>query len=166
MSTMNDNRRGMIGMSPGGSPKTGARIGWFFVGLGLLLMIVGGGLALKRQQFLSHAQHTQGTVIAMLGHTSTSSSGRTYAPTYTFHDQTGKQWTETSGSSSSPPSYHVGETVDVYYSPSNPADAEVNGFFSLWGASAIVGGIGLVQFLLGLACAKVFGAAKQRGLSA
>jgi LPXTG-motif cell wall-anchored protein len=163
---MNDNRRGAIGMSPGGSPKTGARIGWFFVGLGLLLMIVGGGFALKRQQFLSHAAHTQGTVIALSSHTSTRSSGHTYAPIFTFRDQTGKEWTETSSSSTSPASYHVGETVDVYYTSNNPAAAEVNGFFSMWGGSAIVGGIGLVQFLLGLACAKVFGAAaRQQGYS-
>ena len=165
MSTMNDNRRGTISMSPGGSPKTGARIGWFFVGLGLLLMVVGGGFALKRQRFLSQSTHTQGTVTAMSAHTSTAlqrpQPSPPFSPSTTKAARSGQK---PPASSTSPASYHVGDTIDVYYSPSNPSDAEVNGFFSLWGGSVIIGGIGLFQFLLGFACAKVFtAAAKQQG---
>jgi len=143
-----------------GSPadsNVGAKICWFFAGLGTLLLLGGIGFGMKKQQFLSHAEQTQGTVIGMVQHISNHQGyGHTYAPVFTFHDKTGKEWTVTSGSGSSPPAYHVGESVKVYYSPEKPSDAEVQGFFSLWGGSFIIGIIGLVQLLLGLAGAKAF----------
>jgi len=46
-------------------------------------------------------------------------------------------------------SYDKGEKVEVYYLPSKPRRAEINGFFSLWGGTTIVGVLGVVFFLIG-----------------
>ncbi|MEE8434142.1 MAG: DUF3592 domain-containing protein, partial [bacterium] len=54
-----------------------------------------------------------------------------------------------SSTSSNPPSYFEGERIRVLYIPSNPQDASIKAFFSLWGGSVIVGALGLVFFLIG-----------------
>lgn len=44
----------------------------------------------------------------------------------------------------------MGESVAVLYLPNNPADARIDSFFQLWGASSIVGGIGTAFFAISL----------------
>jgi hypothetical protein len=55
----------------------------------------------------------------------------------------------TSSASSNPPGYHVGETVPVLYLDSNPYNAKLNSFFSLWGGALILGCIGAVFLSIG-----------------
>ena len=39
--------------------------------------------------------------------------------------------------------------MGVWYDPAKPEHAEIDGFFSLWGISAIFGGLGAIFFLIG-----------------
>lgn len=50
--------------------------------------------------------------------------------------------------SSNPPRYHTGQKVEILYLPEQPHDAKINDFFSLWGITALIGGIGGGIFLL------------------
>jgi hypothetical protein len=43
-----------------------------------------------------------------------------------------------------PPAYHVGETVNVLYLESDPYDARIESFTSLWLLPMIFGGIGAI----------------------
>ncbi len=116
------------------------------VGLGMLI----GAFFLyeNTQNFLENALTAEGTVIELVR--SKSSDSTTYRPVVEFETQGGSRVEFTSSSGSNPPSYSEGEIVEVLYQESAPEQAKINSFFSLWGASTILGGMGSVFFLAGL----------------
>ena len=99
------------------------------------------------RSFLETATKTDGTVVELIR--SRSGDSDTYKPVVHFVDQKGEGIEFTSSTSSNPPSYSVNEMVGVWYDPANPQHAELDGFFSLWGISAIFGGLGAIFFLNG-----------------
>jgi len=115
------------------------------VGAGMLLGA--GALRANTSRFLAHASPARGTVVALQPKRSSDGS-TTYSPV--VHFKHGAQMIEfTSQNSSSPPGYHIGEIVPVLYLDTNPYDAKLNSFFSLWAGALIVGGIGAVFLLIG-----------------
>lgn len=116
------------------------------VGLGLL---VGTYYVYKNtEDFLKSSQLANGTVVELVS--STSDEGSTlYRPTIEFVTDEGKTIQFTSDVSSNPPTYKMGEVVEVYYQIDMPQRAKVNGFFSLWGGHLIMGGIGFSLFMVG-----------------
>ncbi|WKB82449.1 DUF3592 domain-containing protein [Cellulophaga lytica] len=120
------------------------------IGIG---MLVGAFFAFQStNSFLQNATETQGIVIQMLESSSSSSSDNsiTYKPLVEFTDKNGDQFQFTSTISSNPPSYSINEKVDVLYNADTPNKAKIKGFFSLWGLSTILGGIGLIFTLIGV----------------
>jgi len=109
------------------------------------------------QDFLKTAVSTQGTVIELVRSRSSSSSSSssssnsdyTYAPVVEFETQDGRRVEFKSSTSSNPPSYSRGEKVEVLYQETSPENAKIQGFFSLWGLSMIVGIFGLILSLIG-----------------
>ncbi len=97
--------------------------------------------------FLETATRTEGIVIELVRTRSDGSD--MYKPVVQFVEQNGKAIEFTSSTSSNPPSYSVEEKVGVWYDPAKPEHAEIDGFFSLWGISAIFGGLGAIFFLIG-----------------
>lgn len=117
--------------------------------MGGLGMLIGAFFIYKNtQDFLKDALTTEGTVIELVR--SRSSDSTTYRPVVEFKTQGGSRVEFTSSSGSNPPGYSKGEVVEVLYQESSPEQAKINGFFSLWGASTILGGIGSVFFLVGI----------------
>jgi hypothetical protein len=117
------------------------------IGLG---MLVGAFFWYKSTNaFLAEATKAEGSVIEL--RLSRSSDSTTYAPVVNFVTRKGEEITFVSSVSSNPPSYRVGEKVDIFYLPANPYEAKINGFFSLWGGATIVGGLGGLFFLIGIA---------------
>jgi len=115
------------------------------VGLG---MIVGAFfLFTNTQDFLKNALTTDGTVVELVR--SRSSDSDTYRPVVVFKSNGGSTIEFTSSSGSNPPSYSKGEIVEILYQESSPEQAKINSFFSLWGATTILGGLGSVFFLVG-----------------
>ena len=94
---------------------------------------------------------------------SRSSDSITYAPVVEFQTKNGSRIEFISSTSSNPPSYSRGETVEVLYNESSPEKARINGFFSLWGGALIVGLIGLVFFLIGFLII-LFGTLKSKNI--
>jgi len=120
------------------------------IGLGLLT----GAFFTYRStaEFIDTASTAEGEVIDLVRSSSTSSSGSsgsTYRPVVTYLDQHGKTVEFISTAGSNPPSYRRGERVKVFYSQDNPQAAKIDGFFSLWGMSMIMGLIGSVFTLFG-----------------
>jgi len=113
-----------------------------------LAMLTGAFYAYKSTKtFLETATRTEGTVIELIR--SRSDGSDTYKPVVHFVDQEGKSIEFSSSTSSNPPSYSVDERVGVLYDPAKPEHAEIDDFFSLWGISAIFGGLGAIFFLVG-----------------
>ena len=126
------------------------------IGLGLL---VGAFLWYSgTKEFIETAVSTEGTVIDL--HRSRSSDSDTYAPVVEFRTSQGQIVEFTSSSSSNPPSYSVGESVEVLYDDSSPQHAKIKSFFSLWGGALIIGVIGAVFFLIGFSI--IFFGAKRK----
>jgi len=111
------------------------------------------------QEFLKTAETAQGTVVDLVE--SRSSDSVTYAPRVEFTTKNNETIYFQSSSSSNPPSYSRGETVEVLYDAKTPEDAKINGFFSLWIGAIIVGVLGLVFFLIG-ASIIFFGVSKNK----
>lgn len=113
-------------------------------------MLVGTTLLVQNtRQFLQSARHAEGEVIQLVESRSSNSSSYTYAPRVTFVDDAGENHVFTSGTSSNPPSYDVGERVDVLYEAGKASSAKLNGTFSLWGGAIILGIMGGVFTLIG-----------------
>jgi hypothetical protein len=100
------------------------------------------------KSFVAQASVAPGTVVDLVRSQSGSDSP-TYRPVVRFSAANGQAIEFTSNTGSNPPSYSRGEKVEVFYKPSDPQKAMLNGFFSLWGGPLIVGALGSVFFLIG-----------------
>lgn len=131
-------------------------IKYLFVLIGGVLLIGAGFAAANTRSFLAHALRTEGKVVALqprhstTAHSTSSSSARspTFAPLVRF-THAGQVIDFTASTASNPPPYHIGETVPVLYEGTPPFKARIDSFFSLWGATIIVGGIGTIFLLIG-----------------
>lgn len=131
-------------------------IGIVFSLVGGLLFAIGLFLFIRIKMFLSKAQVAKGTVIEMVYHHS-SEGGGGYSPVYQFRTISGQMITVHDSLSSSPPMFHVGQSIDVLYEPENPQNARIKKFWSLYfvtillcGMGFIFGGIGIVLLIFNL----------------
>jgi hypothetical protein len=117
---------------------------FLFIGTGLLV----GAYFLYQStaSFIEGAEEAPGTVINL---SRSGSDEPTYYPEVEFKTREGQEVVFFSSTGSNPASYSVGEKVVVLYEPENPTNAEIKSFFSLWAGALIVGGIGVVFFLVG-----------------
>lgn len=128
--------------------KTLGIIKYTFLAIGIALLLGAGAIGLHTRSFLSNAVGTDGIVVDLEAQGDRGST--TYRPIIRFQTPGGTvEFRASSGSN--PPSYTVGDTVPVLYSPEKPNDATPDAFFSLWGAATITAGIGLVFFTIGAA---------------
>lgn len=73
-----------------------------------------------------------------------SKGGNVSYPVVRYTAQDGRSYEFESSSGSEPPAYDVGDAVEVLYWANDPQNGTIKGFFSLWGASLIVGVLGFV----------------------
>ena len=118
------------------------------VGLGLL---IGAFFIYKNNvAFIESAIETDGTVVELVRVRSSDSSSYYYKPVVNFKTENGELTEFISSTGSNPASYSKGEQVKILYLATDPQSAKIKGFFSIWGAAIILGGIGCVFFLVGL----------------
>ncbi|MBM0744338.1 DUF3592 domain-containing protein [Phormidium sp. CLA17] len=122
-------------------------IGYPFLLAGIGMLAATFFTYINTNTFLKDAIKTEGTVIELIR--SRSDDSITYQPVVVFVSQKGEKIEFTSSSSSNPPSYSKGQTVEIFYLPNEPQKAEINGFFSLWGAPTILGAIGSIFSTVG-----------------
>lgn len=97
------------------------------------------------RSFVAQAEMARGEVVDLeyrRDNSGSSASGGAYYPVVKYRTAAGDQRTLYGNTGSSPPSYRVGEAVDVLYAPTNPSDARIAGFFSLWLVALITGVLG------------------------
>jgi len=92
---------------------------------GVGLLVLSHHFYVKTETFLAKANQTTGRVVD-LHETDSSDSSPTYAPVVEYYDGSGRTHTFTDSFSSSPPSYHTGESVGVLYNRENPGEARID----------------------------------------
>lgn len=102
-------------------------------------------------EFLEISISSEGTVIDLLASRSSSSSNNsiTFQPLVQFTEKKGNNIEFLSSTSSNPPSYSVGEKIEIIYNPESPNKAKIKSFFSIWGGVTIVGSLGFIFFIIG-----------------
>lgn len=119
------------------------------------LLLAGAAMSYQgSKQFIDSALSTSGVVVELLERRGQDST--TYAPVVAFIDTDEQARSFTSGLSSSPAAYAVGERVGVLYLPGQADDARIDNFAERWGSTVALLGfgapvlaIGLVMVLLG-----------------
>jgi hypothetical protein len=124
-------------------------------GIFLVFGVTFGGLTLyfvrDTQAFVERGVAVRGEVVDLDWARSISgaSGSGVYHPIVKYTTTAGEQRTFRSTSGSSPPSYRVGEAVDVLYDRTNPADARIASFWSRWIIHIVFGVLGAVFSLIG-----------------
>ncbi len=122
----------------------------FFLGFGVLLLVGAVMFTVGTSRFLARAQSAPGTVVDLQA--KRDSDGDTmYKPVVTFTPSGHDAVTFTSTAASRPAAYSVGDAVEVLYLPADPQQARIRGFISLWLASVVLGGMGVVFTGIGAA---------------
>ncbi|TBU75238.1 DUF3592 domain-containing protein [Phytopseudomonas daroniae] len=114
---------------------------WIFPGIGALLLVIAIGIQIARISAESQMTLTQGSIMDLEGG----------CPTVSFMTLDGTLGEYHSSTCSNPPSFDIGERVALYYDPQSPERARIDSFGQNWLGSLIVGGIGSVFLLIGLA---------------
>jgi hypothetical protein len=124
-------------------------IGGFLIASGFICFVIAFVSSLYFWHFVRTAAHADGKIIRMLEQRD-KDDDTVYYPVFSFHDAQGGEHTVHSSSGSFPPAYEVGDTVPVLYSSSDPTDAKIDSFFSVWGISLITGIIAGIDLPAGL----------------
>ena len=122
-----------------------------FGGVGLIMLIVTFFIITSEEEFMKNAQVTEGKVVQLIlrkSHTHSQDAG-SYYPVVEF-SYNGQTTAFQSTVGSSPASYTVGETVQVYFDPSDLKSAQIKSFFSQWFLSCMIGGMGFLFFSIGV----------------
>lgn len=127
--------------------KSYSRVTYITLIIGLAMVAGAAYWASRTSAFIDRAAVAVGKVIDL--ERSRSGDSSSYHPVVKFRTAAGQERTFRSSTGTNPPSYRVGEAVEVLYSESEPSDARIRGFFSLWGGPLIVGGMGMLFMLLG-----------------
>lgn len=128
--------------------KTIKIIKYTFSIIGLVLIAVSIFLFISTNQFAERSATALGTVIAL--EESSSSYGIAYHPVVEFKVSGDRTYQFRSSAGSNPPSYHIGEHVEVFYDPTSPSDARIKSFMSLWFPVVITGTLGIIFLSVGI----------------
>jgi uncharacterized membrane protein YjjB (DUF3815 family) len=115
------------------------------------VMLVGAVYLYKgARAFVSGASRAEGTVVNLVQKTNRSKTSSALSPVVNYRHANGKTIEFTSSDGSDPSRYTIGQKVEVLYYPLEPLNAEINGFFAIWGITAIFGGFGAITFGVGV----------------
>ena len=127
---------------------------WYKLGgwAGLINGVIFGGvaivMAISTSSFLSTASHVKGEVVELVERRS-DDGGTTFAPVFTFTDNKGVVNIVYSSTSSYPPAFGVGETVEILYDSKDPEHAIIDTWFQKWGFVVIFGAVAPIGLILG-----------------
>lgn len=102
-----------------------------FALVGTIMGLVAAGAWLYTNRFVREGVRTTGTVVDLVGSSSK-------APVVAFETAEGQRQVYTSGVSSSPPAYQLGEQVTLWYAPGHPDNVVLSGI-SRWLLPLIMG---------------------------
>ena len=109
--------------------------------VGIILSTISFYGYLSESAFIDSAIETKGTV------TDNIYKNDMYYPVIQYQDKNNKWYALPLNRSSSSPMYEKNEKVTVLYSPANPEEGKLDGFFSLWLLTFITGIMGFLFFI-------------------
>lgn len=118
--------------------KAGSGIGLIFGLLGAAMLSVAIYIFISNQKFLGTAVPVVGVVVS-----------NPHQPVIDYEYE-GTMHSYYSTVSSDPPSYNMGEEVQIFVNPANPDDVMVNTFTERWFLIALLGGMGLMFSGIGM----------------
>lgn len=152
-----------------------ALFGFAFRVAGLALAGIGAALAISTVLFVSRSVRATGEVVdydvvqnAISFLQSDEQTGMLYYPRVAFVTHVGDRVVFRARAGRPTMEQPVGTRVSVLYEPSDAGDARVDRFMNVWGATVIVGGLGVLFLILGLIVPFGFGgsvAAQRRSAS-
>jgi len=119
-----------------------------FIVIGIGLLFLAARRLAKKLAFLQDSLTAPGEIIRFIE--VPDGIEKSYFPEVMFHTSEGREITFQSEMGSNVPSYEIGDKVRVRYSRNQPADAEIDSFFALWGLVLILGLLGGVFSFVGL----------------
>jgi hypothetical protein len=124
--------------------ETVAKFLFTLISIGVLAL--SGYLLYGKLKFIMSAERVQGQVIDLqhVRSTNKNNTDGTWRPVVRFRAPSGALIDFTTSSSSGTPRYETGESIQVFFQPSDPADALLDDPFELWGGPAMAGIIGAV----------------------
>jgi hypothetical protein len=125
-------------------------LGWTTLATGFCFLLVAIGFAAYEAFFLTHSARAQGTIIANVvkvspADTQGNPAQTDYCPQFRYYSADAVMHTVTSSACSNPPSFSIGEQVDVHYANWNYDDAQTDSFGARWG---FVLGFGVAAIVL------------------
>ncbi|MCR9250647.1 MAG: DUF3592 domain-containing protein [bacterium] len=115
----------------------GGCFGGIFALIGLGMIIGAISVTVYNQQLVSNGELIEATVIE-----------DPYMPVFEY-EYNGQKYIYESNASSDPPSYQLGEKVEMYINPTNPSDVLVNTFMERWFVTTLLGVMGTIFFAVG-----------------
>lgn len=128
-------------------------IRWFpllFLIAGIMCMAIALWIGYQQSQFKQRASTTEGLVVRLI------EDDGSKAPVVRFRLPNGEDVTFQSNYFSKPPRYSVEEKVIVRYDPEKPEHAAIVGWMEEWFATSLVGGIGVLFSIIGIALKRAF----------
>ena len=121
----------------------------FFTVLGALFLIAAGVVYSQGSSMRQSAVLTTGIVIGTS--VSTNSDDITsYCPQVEFTTGDGRKVVHSPNVCSTTQEYENGEQVEIYYDPAAPDKAQIKGFWTEYGITTLLGGIGLPILAVGI----------------
>lgn len=118
--------------------------------IGAVLLAISFVIIVNRYKFKSSADTVTATVSNLYPVSSSDGDGYTYKAEFEYSYK-GLIYRKNDSSSSNPPTYSIGESVEIFVNPNDPYDILVNGFMGFWFFPMIIFFIGLVLFSIGVA---------------
>ncbi len=115
-----------------------------FFAIGIIMQIGAIVSYQNTNSFIAKSTKAEGMIIDLVR-----ADSRTYKPVVRFNAQDGELVEFTSSVGTSPPSYSIGEKVEVRYLSNEPKNAIINDFLTLWLAPLIFSGLGIIFILIG-----------------
>jgi hypothetical protein len=123
------------------------RVLWFFCRVwlvcGLVALVVGLGFVTYTSIWLFRSVPGQGTVIDLI-QLSDDDGNTNYSARFRFKANDGRVYIATAGVATNPPSFQIGEDVQVRYLPADPMSAKLSYFWQLWFEPVLCAGLGVI----------------------
>ena len=117
--------------------------------LGTACLVIALCVAIYTWHFIHISRRTSGTVIEMLQNRD-KDGDISYSPTFRFEETNGTPHIVSSHVFSSPPEFHVGDSVSILYPDDRPQAARIDRYSQIWGLPTVIGIAGGLLVIFGL----------------
>lgn len=121
----------------GKSINVGRMVGGIFAFVGIIFLSITIYVFLKDKEFVEHSVKVQGVVVKYPS-----------KPLFEY-EYKGEFYNYQATATSNPPSYYIGEEVQIFINPDHPQEALVDNFSERWLLATISGGMVLLFFTIG-----------------